>query len=183
MVHRSPVFYNKGIPYITNQSAPDVGEESLGITTVSHGGCGPIAIYNALLSMGNHTTLNEILAYFNSDPLNTLTALGLLGSLPADIAKYFTDHGYTVVLTADRDAINVYSKVADANIMFFVFPSMLGPIEAIGAHFIEYHRSGNGYVGCNISSSTKTASFSYPTNYIYSDDTIYAIGIFVFKDA
>jgi hypothetical protein len=185
MVNQSAVMHNAGIPYIEDQHAPDIGNQELGIVSVSHGGCGPVSVYNALLTMGQYTPFSEVLDYFNSNPLSTLTALGALGSLPTDIEKYFVDHGYTVVMTDDRDAINVYSKIADANIMFLVFPRTYGPkwapVEAIGAHFVEYRGYGDGYIGCNISSSTPTARFSHPTNFMYDDDTVYAIGIFVFK--
>ena len=46
--------------YIIDQDANGVGDLTLGVTTVSHGGCGVIASYNALITLGDAKSFKSV---------------------------------------------------------------------------------------------------------------------------
>ena len=171
---------NYTLPYITDQDDDLIKSKRFGITTVSHGGCGPIATYNALISLGKYVSFDEVLAYYNSN-IFALNLGGLTGT-PVDlVAQYFRDNGYSVIVSDDPDEIDVLSMSADASILWYMFPAKYFGVEAYGAHFVSYKKTDAGYVGYNTAEGNGTYMFRYASDYGYDHDRYYAIGIFIFK--
>ena len=167
--------YNNTYDYITDQSAEGIGEKQLGDSTVSHGGCGAVATYNALITLGDAKSLDEVLAYYNNGA--ELFFDGHAGMLPDTVAKYFRDQGYTVVIAEGDDAIDLYSTSADASILWYCYSSSSFPF--IGGHFVAYERHANGYVGYNTAQGV--SDFLFPSDYGYQGNRFYAVGIFIYK--
>lgn len=181
-----PLFEDGGYyGYIDDQGSAEVGSKRLGITTISHGGCGVIATYNALVTLGEYISFDDVLAYYNSG-VGKLNFGGLAGIMPHVVADYFCNKGYNVIMTDDTDGIDIYSQTADACILWNLFPSTLDlfgliSVDIFGGHFVEYNRSSMGYTGHNTGGHFGTRSFHTPSDYAYEDSCFYAIGIFIYK--
>ena len=170
--------------YINDQSADPYGSMTLGRTTVAHGGCGIVASYNALRSLGKNPDFNEVLAYYNKRESDLLFG-GTAGMLPSLVASYFRDLGYTVIVTEDYDGIEIFSKTADACIMWYLYDlgvSIKGiDMPFFGGHFIEYGRYENEYIAHNAATVTGVDYFHYPMEYASRGSRFYAIGIFIYE--
>ena len=169
-----------GPSYITDQDHPSIANKRYGLTTVSHGGCGAIATYNALLSLGRLESFDDVLSYYNQH-IFQLDAFGWAGTPVGLVAQYFRDSGYNVIVTDGWDEIDMLSKSADASILYYQFPATYWGIEAYGAHFVAYHQTVDGYTAYNTSENNGTHSFAYPSDYGYKDSRYYAIGIFIYN--
>ena len=170
-----------GLPYITDQEEDNVGYKQFGLTSVSHGGCGIVASYNARISLGDYTAFDNVLAYYNNHIAIT-PGYGFTGLSPRAIANYFKDLGYSVRMTDAPDLIDLLSETADASILYYMFPKTYPIIgDAYGAHFVEYHKFGDEYVGVNTSDITGISKFTIPSDYSSQNQRYYAIGIFIYK--
>lgn len=171
-----------GIEYqrIHDQYEEPYGSMELGGYTVSYNGCGAVAAYNALLSLGNPKSFDDVLSYFNADA-SRLFFNGKFGILPHEIAAYFKSLGYTAIICVKDDTIEAASKTADACIMFYLFPRYDYGIPLPGAHYVEYVRYGNTYVGYNTDESGGITFFSSPTKYGQSDPKFEVIGVYIYK--
>lgn len=104
--------------YIENQK--EWGEVKFGISDMAYSGCEIMAIYNALLALGEpvsaQTVTDLIAKYENSGAVLG----GKFGSSPHAIEKYFRTHGYGVVTTTSRDraTINKIGKRSDTVIVY-----------------------------------------------------------------
>ena len=166
--------------YIRDQNATGVGELKLGWSTVSHGGCGVVAAYNALITLGSSESFESVLRYFNQKS-DRLVAFGFLGMLPSDIVEYFECKGYHVFVTSDLDGMNACSQTADACIMWYAWPeTYAGIFDAFGAHFVHYRKTAYNYVAYNVG-ITGTSSFGKPSSFGGLDNCFYAVGIFIYK--
>ena len=128
---------------------------------------------------------DEVLTYYNDQVVNTL-GFGLMGLLPYEVAGYFSDLGYSVVTTNQKDQIDHLSQTADACIMYYEFPQSypvfnLFSIDAYGAHFIEYHKVGSGYRGLNTNGRNGISYFTVPSDFGYGGSRYYAVGIFIYR--
>ena len=143
-----------------------------------------MASYNALLTLGDGRSFDEVLSYYNGKMLFT-PGNGLIGLLPFHVADYFRELGYSVVVTDDIDFIDILSSDADASIMFYMFPReytvSFVSIDAFGAHFVEYHKKGNGYSGMNTNGNNGRSEFNSPSVFGYNASRFYAVGIFIYK--
>ena len=164
--------------YIIDQDAPGVGDLTLGLASVSHGGCGVVAAYNALITLGAGESFESVLGYFNRYP-GMYVAYGFLGTLPDHVARFFESKGYRVIMTHDRGKIDAYSQTADACIMWYVWPKSYGPFHAFGAHFVHYRKTANDYIAYNTGSGIR--HFVYPSVFGYEYTRCYALGIFIYK--
>ena len=125
--------------YIHDQKDESVGSIELGSATVSHGGCGPVAVYNAMQILGKTGVLFEdVLSYYEDN--NGYLLDGYLGTSVYTCISYFEDQGYTVVAT--RDVINSaeYARYADASILWCWFDTISFPY--LGAHFMAFEQIG-----------------------------------------
>ena len=89
---------------------------------------------------------------------------------PFDVATYFKDNGYRVILTNNNDQIDALSTTADACILYYLYDCKYKPlgleIEAFGHHFVEYHRNADGaYRSINATKSKRIRPFHYPSEY------------------
>ena len=167
--------------YITDQEKEPVGSKGFGIATVSHGGCGAVASYNAMISLGNPMSFDSVLDYYNRKMLSTL-GWGCIGLRPFDIVSFFIDQGYSVIIATDSTAIDTHSQSADACIMYYEFPATyLGFIPAYGAHFVEFHKIGNSYQAMNTSAIGGISVFETPSDYGSDRSRYNAVGIFIYK--
>ena len=175
-VESKPILFEFAWPYIYNQKDPGVGELRFGVVTVAHGGCGAVATYNALVSMGHGVPFGQVLEYYN-DHVMQMLLFGAAGMLPETVADYFWDHGYVVFTTDDPEMIDYFSTTADACIMWYTFTSDSLPF--VGGHFVEYSRTSDGYVGRNVYGGTR--KFAIPSEFAYIDPRFYARGIFIYR--
>ncbi len=166
--------------YILDQEDGSIANKKLGVSTISHSGCGVIATYNALLTLGENTTFDEVLAYYNKN-WYSLDCAGLAGMRPDVVATYFREAGYTVHITDSRDGIDVLSRSADACILYYMYYTeySIGEVtwDLYGAHFVSYLKKGGKY----ITLEAPTDSFKRPSSYAYSGRRFYAIGIYIYK--
>ena len=175
---------DKQSKYIFDQTAAPYGTKEFQDVTVSYGGCGVVASYNALITLGSEKDFDEVLAYYNGDPNRTFMR-GKLGILPGQVANYFESLGYHTITTNSVDGIDVLSKQADACIMFYIFPTQQD-VCGIGltlpaAHFVEYKYYSNQYIGRNTSATNGTSYFKYPSEYFYKYGRVYAEAVLIFK--
>lgn len=167
------------IEYIKNQSANGIGNRKLGISTVSHGGCGPVATYNALITLEDAISFSSVLEYYNGANSRT-TAGGLLGTLPHQVADYFESKGYRVIMSNNPDGIDLFSKTADACILWYAYPASYGGIDLFGAHFVHYRKCEDGYIAYNVG-YYGTETFQYPSDYGDRSGRYCPIGIFIYS--
>ena len=168
-----------GRSYIEDQDDPTVAYQHFGITNISHGGCGVIASYNALISLGDSRSFENVLGYYNNRMI-LIPGWGLVGLSPATVANYFRDIGYEVILTDAPDLIDAYSRNADASILYYAYPASYAGVRAYGAHFVAYRRSGMNYTGYNTAENGGSFTFTYPSDYGNMGARFYAIGIFIY---
>lgn len=173
-------FEDDGRRYITDQNDAIVGAKRFGLTSVSHGGCGPIATYNTLISLGKPGCFDDVLAYYNRH-LFQLSLLGFAGTPTDLVAQFFRENGCTVYVSDIPDEIDVLSKSADACILWYMFPATYGGIDAYGAHFVAYRKDGTNYIGYNTAENNGTYLFPYASDYGHSKNRYYSIGIFIFE--
>ena len=162
--------------YITDQNADDIKDKSVGFSTVAHSGCGPVAIYNAEVSLGKHPNFDDILKYF--DTSNTLL-FGYAGVLPDKVISYFTDQGYKVIYNDDIASFSAISATADTCIMWYLYYSDSFP--GFGGHYIQYDRVGSEYFARNVYTGRHCITFNYPEDFATEGNRFYAlcIGIYV----
>ena len=168
----------KNKPYINNQEDESVAGKRLGIATISHSGCGPIAVYNAALTLGLKISFDDVCSYYNSNILN-MHLLGLAGTPVDMIVGFFEAQGYTVLTTKSTQALDAASPLADACIMYYKFPNTyLGFIDAYGAHFAEYAYMNNGYYAHNV---TYGQEFKQPSSFATMNSRYDIVGILIFE--
>ena len=174
-----------GMDAITENVMP-ISEEGIEISIyLDNRSRGAIASYNALITLGASRSFDDVLAFYNRRMPATL-GWGFTGLMPRDIANYFTSLGYTVLITDQTSQIDTYSQSASACIMYYKFPRTYQvfnslSINAYGAHFIEYSRLSNGYVGRNTSEGSGTYAFSSPYGYGTKGPRYYVVGVFIYK--
>jgi len=171
--------------YITDQRKAPYASMRLGAVSVAYGGCGAVAVYNALVSLQKPAAFPEILQYFSARSFRTLLH-GRFGMLPGQVAAYFKKHGYRVKITASKRAMDSLARTAAACILFYMFPvkkTFLGlqfPIPE--AHFVEFSRISDGYLARNTNNREGTACFSSPSAYGRRKSRFLPMGIFIFPN-
>jgi len=172
---------NKDYEYIEDQNDESIANKSFGVSTVGHAGCAAVAVYNAMIMLGNGKSFNSVLRYFNRNILR-LNAGGLLGANPSLVEDYFLDSDYRVVTTSSKKLIDQHSQTADACILYYMYNDTSFPY--IGAHYVAY---------CNPLPNTSTKRFkifnenaensiiSNPSEYAYGNGNYNVIGIFIYK--
>ena len=123
--------------FIEDQAEEPYKTMSFGSSTVGHGGCGPVSVYNALQLLDRRdVTFGDILRYYevnNGDILD-----GWLGSLPNTITQYFQQEGYDVSILANNEVLGNggVSVYADAAILWYWYESNKFPY--VGAHYVAF---------------------------------------------
>ena len=163
--------------YLVNQDAEGIGNLGLGWTTVSHGGCGVLATYNALITLGEYPSFENVLSYYNQWGNNV--AFGLLGIVPETVVKYFKQKGYKVIVSDNLDGIDIYSTTADACILWYTWIHDDGLPRAHFVHY-NYDKGYSGYCAYN-AGPYGWAYFKHPSEYILKKKAFYAVGIFIYR--
>ena len=169
--------------YISDQDLPGIAPTLFGLSNVGRSGCGAVATYNALQTLNSGTSLNDIISYYHDN--KDMNVFGYLGLGPNSVADYFRVQGYTVIMaryTAKYSAetaavVNSLAQTADASILWYVYASDSG----VGAHFFEYHRDGDGYVGYNVFSNKSVFEIENPYQFLRDNNGVIAINIFIYQ--
>ena len=169
--------------YISDQDLPGIAPTLFGLSNVGRSGCGAVATYNALQTLNSGTSLNDIISYYHDN--KDMNVFGYLGLGPNSVADYFRVQGYTVIMaryTAKYSAetaavVNSLAQTADASILWYVYASDSG----VGAHFFEYHRDGDGYVGYNVFSNKSVFEIENPYQFLRDNNGVIAINMFIYQ--
>ncbi len=169
--------------YISDQDLPGIAPTPFGHSNVGNAGCGAVATYNALQTLNSGTSLNSIISYYQSN--NKMNLNGHLGLMPSSVIDYFLSEGYSVLSceytmeysVKTAETVNSLSQSADASILWYVYVSDSG----VGAHFFEYHRDGDGYVGYNVFNNHPVYRFSDPYKFLRNNYGVVAVSIFIYQ--
>ena len=80
--------------------------------------------------------------------------------------------------TYSRDGIELYSTIADACILLYVYEAQNGNF---GAHYVEYSKISTGYIGRNTADINGKTAFLHPSDYGYEGERFFVLGFFIFK--
>ena len=168
---------DSGTSYIYDQATAPFDSTPFGDGSIGENGCGVIATYNAMISLGDARTFREVYDFMTSDS-SRMFLNGKMGTNPWAIGEYFTGQGYTVRSTYSRDGIELYSTIADACILLYAYEAQNGNL---GAHYVEYSKISTGYIGRNTADIDGKTAFLHPSDYGYEGERFFVLGIFIFK--
>ena len=100
--------------YIEDQH--NLGSIHYGRSDMAYAGCEVIAVYNALIAMGEKPELGELIEYFERDGM---VLSGRFGTAPRAIADYFTKEGFAVEETLDPESFDEIADRSDVAIVMF----------------------------------------------------------------
>lgn len=115
---------------INGQGLPPVKDMRYGISNIARAGCGVIAVYNALLLLGNPHRFQDVVAWGDR---GAAALFGLLGTRLWKTKKLFRRLGYTV--TAVRDETLFDRCAQDADVCLFTYWNQKGSIRQ-GMHTV-----------------------------------------------
>lgn len=127
-----------------DQRSTEVGNIPFGISNVAQSGCGAVAIYNVLCSLGAKSDLEGIIADLQKQ--KALLLWGLLGTSYSGVANYFVEAGYQVSMVRDVELFDYLIANHDAVILWYTWFSDYPPI---GMHFFFVKEGPNGAYGFN----------------------------------
>ena len=163
------------LSYIDDQEKQGIGSMRLGLAKVGRVGCGPVAVYNTLITMGHGKPFKDVLDYFNGNIFNRMYWLGFAGTRVKHIKGYFESMGYSVTLTSDYEEIEALSKTADGCILYYEWTEGV-KVLPYNAHFVSYHRTDSGYKYYNAN-----GFIGQPTVLFDRYHATKVVGIFVFE--
>ena len=105
--------------FIENQN--DWESVRFGLSTMKYSGCEIMAVYNALLDLGNEMTAQSLVEMISEFEKKGAELGGKWGCAPKSIYKYLVRRGYSVTMTtcANPDTINVIGENSDSVITTF----------------------------------------------------------------
>lgn len=122
---------------INGQGLCPVKDMRYGIVDIARAGCGVIAVYNALLLLGNPHRFYEVAAWGDR---KAAAAFGLLGTIPPKERQLFQRLGYAVTSVTDVKLLDRHAQAAD--VCLFTFWNQKGSIRR-GMHTVcLQYRSG-----------------------------------------
>ena len=166
--------------YILFQNSGRYPVMPFGKVTVAHGGCGPIAICNALLSMGQPLPLEEILAWFEEKPRRTFLR-GRLGILPCQLKAFLRSRGIRVKTARSARRMDRLAREAEACILHYHFPLKKHGLWLPAAHYVEFSRHKDGYFACNTGHREGGCLFDSPARFSRSNGRFLPLGIFLYR--
>lgn len=103
--------------FIENQN--DWGNVRFGLSDMKYSGCEIMAVYNALLDLGNEMTAQSMAELISEFERKGAVLNGKWGCAPRSIYKYLVRRGYRVTMTtcADPDTINTIGKNSNSVII------------------------------------------------------------------
>jgi len=95
-------------PFFINRQS-NLSDIPYGKTNMSFGGCGPIAIYNALISLDIVPDMNEIITYLEK---YGIALGGKLGTSPFAVSRYIKSKmiNYSVCRSVNPNKLNLFAK-------------------------------------------------------------------------
>lgn len=129
--------------YIFDQTAGEVGRLPFGRSNVRRSGCGAVAVFNALVTLGQQPVLEEIIDTFRHR--HGLRLFGFLGISLWSILGWFRRAGYTVRVCADPRQFDRRIRESGAGIFWFLWWNRKNPKHPLGAHFIHVARGEKGF--------------------------------------
>lgn len=151
-----------------------------GKVTVAHGGCGPIAICNALLSMGQPLPLEEILAWFEEKPRRTFLR-GRLGILPCQLKAFLRSRGIRVKTARSARRMDRLAREAEACILHYHFPLKKHGLWLPAAHYTEFSKTEGGYFARNTGHREGGCHFDSPAGFGRANGRFLPLGIFLYR--
>lgn len=122
---------------INGQGLPPVRDMRYGVVDVARAGCGVIAVYNALLLLGNPHPFPDVIAWGDR---KAAAAFGLLGTLPWKAKGLFRRLGCTVATVTDKALFD--RRAREADVCLFTYWNKKGSIRQ-GMHTVcLQYRSG-----------------------------------------
>ena len=169
-------FEDEGSLYILDQSDGPWSELPFGSSTVGEMGCALVAVYNAMISLGDPKYFMEIYNFYDGYP-SGLTDHGKNGLFVGYMAAYFRAEGYDVVVRSafDLTQFMLHTQGADACIMLY----QRGAIFNSSGHYVEYAQYKDHYIARNTAEKNGNYIFNCPIEYGLSQDRYFFIGIFV----
>ena len=173
-----PFCLNDDLGYIYDQHDNPWGDMQLGSSTVGKMGCGLVAIFNAMITLGDPRPFSEIYDFFDSYP-SGLMDHGKHGLFVGYVAAYFFHEGYDVVIGSsyDIDQFIRYAESADACILLYQAGEIFKPY----GHYVEFSKYPGGYIGRNTAEDYGVFVFESPVEYGYAEDRFFFFGVFVYK--
>jgi len=154
--------------YLNGQGIGDLSKLKYGNKTFKEAGCGPIAVYNALLTLGTHVPIQDITRHFE---INGIMAGGRFGTSPFAIDKFFRDRGCSVKTRcgADISSESEYDEIF-ADYTAAIFSYYHGNSLAKGSHFVAVsHRADGGINAYNYAdNSSEAKAFASVSELIHS---------------
>lgn len=121
--------------YIFDQTAGETAKLPLGRSKVGRGGCGAVATFNALVTMGKDPQLEQIIRRYRRR--FGLRLFGWAGISLWSVADFFTSLGYSVKLCAAPGRFNRMVRDSDAGIIWYLWINGKNKKHLAGAHFIH----------------------------------------------
>ena len=115
---------------VNGQGLPPVKDMRYGVSNVARAGCGVIAVYNALLLLGNPHCLHDVIAWGDR---KAAAVFGLLGTLPWKAGRLFQRLGYTVTAVTDKTQFDRCARRAD--VCLFTYWNQRGSVRR-GMHTV-----------------------------------------------
>ncbi len=168
------------ICYILDQNDLACASLPFGKVTVGYGGCGPIAICNALLSMGQPLPLEEILAWFEEKPRRTFLR-GRLGILPCQLKAFLRSRGIRVKTARSARRMDRLAREAEACILHYHFPLKKHGLWLPAAHYTEFSKTEDGYFARNTGHREGGFHFDSPAGFGRANGRFLPLGIFLYR--
>lgn len=138
---------------ILNQTEIPPEKWRYGFRSSAKTGCGWIALYNALVLLGDRREPEALISALERQVPLIHGSFGTTCLGPALLLKKW---GYRVYLSSDVSQFDAIASRADAAILFYYWRKGLH----LGAHFVALHAASTGFVGYNTYSNS-TAPDSY----------------------
>lgn len=130
-------YYDSTNDFILNQKNEYISKYRFGYNTIGPVGCGLVAIYNALLLLGDKMEFCDVIRELET---NGVLFQGFCGTHPLAIAQFFSKRGYEVNVT-----LNNFDETAAngdaANIMYYKHSS--------GEHYVAIKYKDESFEGYN----------------------------------
>ena len=168
------------ICYILDQNDRACASLPFGKVTVGYGGCGPIAVYNAMLTAGQPRSFDAVLSWFREKPRRTFLH-GRLGVLPCQLKACLRHFGFRVKTARSSRRIAALSKEADACILHYYFPCRIRGIPLPAAHYVEFTAERDGYLARNTGARGGISRFAQPAAYGRFGQRFLPLAIFLYR--
>ena len=127
---------------ILNQAQIPKEQWRYGLRSSAKTGCGWIALYNALILLGEEPNPEALIRDLEKQlPL----IHGNVGTFCLGPALLLKKYGYSVNICSDTQRFDALVRKSDAAILFYYWRKGLH----LGAHFVALHAAASGFIGYN----------------------------------